>query len=81
MGPTGGLQNGPGTSPLGIEGVITAIGMGLENPGISLEVLGRMLAASVFRIVEHRRWRNDPAIGPIISAIDPDPARIGLALG
>ena len=55
-------------------------GVGLEQPGISGQMVLRMLALAVARVMEHRRWRRGPAERPVVADIDPTSPGVGLAL-
>ncbi len=64
-----------------IEGVIAAIGVGLQHAGPSRQVTLRMLAPLIARVVEHsRRWRWS-AERAVIAHIGPTPAGVGLTPG
>ena len=75
------LGDRAGFSPGVIEIVEPGIGIGLQDAGIVGQVLARMLATTVARVVEQgRRWRRT-AERPVIAHVGPKPARDGLAAG
>jgi hypothetical protein len=64
-----------------VEAVEPGIGIGLQDPGVVLEVTARMLAAAVSRVVEQRRRRCRAGERPVVADVGPKPAGDGLALG
>ena len=81
MRPTRGLGNRPGFSIRLIQGVVSGIGVGLQDAGVASQVPVRVLGGAVPRVAEHRRRGCPPAKGPVVADIGPDPAGDGLALG
>src|SRR6516225_11868783 len=64
-----------------VKSVVAAVGVGLKDPGVARQMCLRMLAATVARVIEHRRRRCPAAKGSIITDINPTSSSIGLALG
>src|SRR5690348_5966292 len=59
---------------------VTAIGIGLKDPGILLQMCLRVLARPIARVVEHRRrWRR-PAKRTVVAHVNPTSPSVGLAL-
>jgi hypothetical protein len=81
MGPTGGLKDRPAPSFGFIKGIVAAIGVGLQDAGPPLQMLSRMLAAAVARIIEHRRRRRRSREWSIVAHIRPTSADVGLTFG
>jgi hypothetical protein len=71
MRPAGRLDNRPRLAIGLVQLVVAAIGIGLEDPGITGQMPGRVLAAAIARIVEHRRRRVGSAERPVIPYIRP----------
>ena len=63
-----------------VERAIAVKGIGLEQPGVSGQMALRVLAFAVAGVIEHRR-RAVAAEWPIVTHINPTPARVGLAFG
>jgi hypothetical protein len=59
---------------------VTAIGIGLKDPGIHLQMRLRVLARPITRIVEHRRRRRRPAKRTVVAHVNPTARSVGLAL-
>src|SRR5438477_2342435 len=64
-----------------VQPVVSAEGVGLEDPGIVGQMRLSMLAGPIARVVEHRRRRSRPAERTIVAHINPTSPGIGLALG
>src|SRR5205807_9210326 len=61
--------------------VVSAEGVGLEDPGIVGQMRLSMLAGPIARVVEHRRWRIRPAERTIVAHINPTSPGVGLPFG
>ena len=81
MRPTAGFQDQTRTTASFIKLAVAAIGIGLQDAGISGEVGLRMFAAAVARIVKHRRRRRRAVERPVIAHIDPGAGKLGFAVG
>src|SRR5262249_33308689 len=57
-----------------------AIGIGLKDPGILLQMCLRVLARPIARVVEHRRRRRRPAKRTVVAHVNPTSPSVGLAL-
>ena len=75
------LQDRTGMSLGQVERAIAVKGIGLEQPGVSGQMALRVLAFAVAGVIEHRRRRAVAAEWPIVTHINPTPARVGLAFG
>src|ERR1700736_4695592 len=64
-----------------VQPVVSAKGVGLENPGIVGQMRLSMLAGPIARVVEHRRRRILPAERTIVAHINPTSPGIGLPFG
>ena len=62
-----------------VELAVAAIGVGLEQPGISRQVALQMLATAVARVVEYRTGRCRSAERPGVAHVGPEPGDVGLA--
>ena len=71
MRPAGRLDNRPRLAIGLVQLVVSAIGVGLEDPGITGQMPGRVLAAAIARIVEHRRRWVGAGKRPVIPYIRP----------
>ena len=81
MDPAGRFQDRPRLAIGLVELVVSAIGVGLENPGVVGQMRLGMLAGAVARVIEHRRRRRGAAERPIVAHIDPTSPGVGLAFG
>src|ERR1700694_694580 len=61
--------------------VVSAKGVGLEDPGIVGQMRLSMLAGPIARVVEHRRWRMRPAERTIVAHVNPTSPSVGLPCG
>src|SRR5207302_2939332 len=64
-----------------VQPVVSAEGVGLEDPGIVGQMRLSMLAGPIARVVEHRRWRIRPAERTIVAHINPTSPGVGLPFG
>ncbi len=72
-------QDRTGTSVRQVKLAVAVEGVGLEQPGISGQMVLRMLALAIAGVIEHRRRRRCPTERPVVADIDPTSPRIGLA--
>ena len=61
-----------------VELAVAAIGVGLEQPGIPVQMALRMLAAAVARVVENRPRRRRSPERPVVAHVGPEPGDVGL---
>ncbi len=81
MGPTRRLKDLSACPAGDIKGVVAAIGVGLQHACPSGQMTLRVFAATVGRVVEHRRRRRRPGERPVIADIGPTSTGVALALG
>jgi hypothetical protein len=71
MRPAGGLDHWPRLTISLVETIEPGIRVGLHQSGIARQMSLGMLATTVTRIEEHRRWRIGSAERPVVAHIGP----------
>ena len=64
-----------------VEPPVAGVGVGLQNPGESLQMLNRVIARTIPRVAEQSGGWVRAAEGRVVAHIDPGPRRVCLALG
>ena len=81
MDPACGLQDRSCVAVRVVKLAIAAIGIGLEDADVAGQMGLGMFAGAIARVIKHRPRRGPPAKRLVVAHIDPNSARVGLALG
>src|SRR5262249_49114375 len=81
MCPARGFPDRSRFAPSQIELVITIVGVGLQDAGVTRQMRLRMLALAVARVIEYRRRRAGATKRPVVPDVDPASPGVGLSLG